>query len=326
MRRSRRRALFASVVALVLFALTATSGARTFQLSETTFRDTFRSLEFIGGSGTINCPVTLEGSFHSSSISKVSESLIGHITRASVSGGSCTGGAVTVLAETLPWHVRYAGFEGTLPEIRKLLLRAIGMSFRVQPTGSLACLLRSEAAHPATLTYERATHGEITGVTASNRIPATGEGGLCAFGGEVTLGGTAATTVLGETTPIAVFLGEEGSVLEGERQNPPPALNIPRERVVGTQVLANAINVPVKVKAIFTFGENDELFTIKGEEARACRNEMVLRANGANNCNIVVEYVGPPIPRVRLTSTSVVIAVRVGKAELRSSRFAVNAQ
>lgn len=324
MRTCRKRALTASVVALVLFALTGTSGANTLQLTETTFRTAYRSLEFTAAGSTVRCPVTLEGSFHSASISKTGGALLGHVTR--VSTGTCTGGTVTALTGTLPWHVQYSSFAGTLPNITSVRLQAIGASFQVHPTGLLTCLARSEASHAVTLGYERTTQGEITGVRAGGTIPLTGEGGLCAAGGEASLGGTGTTTVLGETTPIAVFLEETGVVLESESQRPIPALNIPRENVVGTRVINNGIDVPVKIKAIFTFGLNEEKFRVKQEEAGACRNEMVLLANSGNNCRIVVEYVGPPIPRTAQISTTVIIQVRVGQATLSGESMTVNAQ
>jgi hypothetical protein len=69
------------------------------------------------GVGRVSCPVTLEGSFHSTTVSKVSNALIGFVSRASVTSSSCNGGGATILTATLPWHIMYDSFTGTLPTI-----------------------------------------------------------------------------------------------------------------------------------------------------------------------------------------------------------------
>lgn len=84
------------------------------------------------------CLMTLEGSFHSSTIAKVNDALIGYITRAIV-GHPCAGAGEmwvhngteaplgNVRATSLPWHMTYRGFTGTLPTITevRVLLRGI---------------------------------------------------------------------------------------------------------------------------------------------------------------------------------------------------------
>jgi len=146
-------------------------------------------LRFIAGSNTASCNVTLEGSFHSATIAKVNEALIGNISRASVN--SCTGGSATALAETLPWHVRYSGFTGTLPNITGVKLRIISDSFRVQPSGSTVCLARSTVANPIIgIVTENPTTHSITGMTAEPNAAIPLEGFLCEFAGEGRFEGT----------------------------------------------------------------------------------------------------------------------------------------
>lgn len=99
----------------------------------------------------VTCPVTLEGTLHSSTITKTAGLLIGYVTRASIATngsttGRCTGGNGTILAATLPWHVQYSSFGGTLPNITSLTLRLINASFQIA-NGS-ECLARTTAAEP----------------------------------------------------------------------------------------------------------------------------------------------------------------------------------
>src|SRR5438270_3751470 len=108
--------LLAVVGATVLLgALVGTASAARLSNSSTTFRATWTSAEFSGGFGTPRCSLTLEGSLHSATIVKTRGSLVGYITRASV--GPCVNGSATVLTATLPWHVQYDSFTGTLPSI-----------------------------------------------------------------------------------------------------------------------------------------------------------------------------------------------------------------
>jgi hypothetical protein len=105
-------------------------------------------LEFSAiGFVSMTCPVTLEGTFHSHSYTKVLESLIGYVTRASIAPASCTGGATVILTETLPWHIRYNGFEESLPFIATLNVRLVGVGFLVSQ-GVTRCLYQSTAASP----------------------------------------------------------------------------------------------------------------------------------------------------------------------------------
>src|ERR1700751_1578741 len=115
---SRARLVLAAVLAASLFGIVVGSAsANRLSINETRFRITWARLTFNEETAEARdiCPVTMEGSFHSGTIRKVVGALIGHITRAGA--GVCTGGGLTILRETLPWHVTYEGFFGTLPRI-----------------------------------------------------------------------------------------------------------------------------------------------------------------------------------------------------------------
>jgi hypothetical protein len=113
-------ATFCAAIAAGLLALAvSTAVARTFSLDNQDFRWTFNNIELAMGELVTTCKLTLEGSLHSRTIAKVAGSLIGHVT--SVRTGECAP-AVTILTETLPWHVRYQSFSGRLPDTTLVLV------------------------------------------------------------------------------------------------------------------------------------------------------------------------------------------------------------
>jgi len=123
MRLTRKLVLTALAATALLAALATTSAAREFETSEQRIRVVFRPLILKASSGdSVSCTVTLEGSFHYRTIRKVAASLIGYITRAIVETANCGSGPTTgitaaALTETLPWHITYVDFSGTLPNV-----------------------------------------------------------------------------------------------------------------------------------------------------------------------------------------------------------------
>jgi len=203
MRNRTKLVLTALTAALVLSAAVGSASATRLEISNTGIRVLYRALTFSesgGGSETI-CPVTLEGTFHSRTISKVANSLVGFITRAFSASASCTGaGRAVVLAGTLPWHVRYESFEGTLPNITGINLLLEGASFLITEFG-VSCLYRGQARGTAV----REAGGAITLRADPNRlIPKSSGGILCPANGR--FAGAEPVTNLGGTTPIRVTL------------------------------------------------------------------------------------------------------------------------
>jgi hypothetical protein len=163
--------LLATIGATVLLgALVGSASARTLSTSSTTLRSAFRTVTFNGAFGSIRCPVTLEGSLHSRTITKLRGSLIGYITRADL--GACETGRATILRETLPWHARYESFSGTLPNITRITIHVIGSSFRIQEPFA-GCLARSTVESPAIGVFEREAGGALTGSEIQGSIPTT---------------------------------------------------------------------------------------------------------------------------------------------------------
>jgi len=204
-----------SLTATLIFALAVTSAnANRLSVSSRTFRITWTALSFFGeGTGstenTIICPLTLEGSFHSATMAKVIGALVGHVNRATF--GSCTGGRFTVLQETLPWHVTYEGFSGTLPRITAVRLLLRGIAYAVEENGGLGtkCLYKDAGTSAAGEVLVE-SGGAATGLIADEtiRIPlfrSTGIGGfLCPS--ESGFKGTGAVSVQGSSTRITIRL------------------------------------------------------------------------------------------------------------------------
>lgn len=156
----------------VLFALVGVASANTLSVSSLAMRSTWTSAEFIGGFSTIRCAFTVEGSMHTRTTTKTAGALVGFITRASV--GPCPSGSSTVLTATLPWHVQYSGFTGTLPSINSVIESIIDSKWSVrEPSLGATCLVTATASSPNTATFNL-TSGSVTSVTLGGTIPCTG--------------------------------------------------------------------------------------------------------------------------------------------------------
>lgn len=196
--------LLALAATAVMLAAVGTASANRFSASNQGIRAVWTSMEFIGegGSPVVRCPVTMEGSLHSRTIAKVRGSLIGHITRAIING--CQGGSVRFLTETLPWHLQYDSFNGTLPHILVMWMAVVGMRYLVEG-GLTSCLYASTESQPALLGVSLGLEGEVNGVrwSTEQRI-ALSSGLLCPNAGS--LGSSGFATLLGTNNLIFVRL------------------------------------------------------------------------------------------------------------------------
>jgi hypothetical protein len=171
--RNRSKLLLAGLTAALAFgAFVSAAPAVRLALSGQQFRATWNKLQF-QGFVTIECHVTIEGSFHSRTISKVLEALVGYVSRVTVDSTNCTNGSARALTELLPWHIRYGGFTGTLPDITGINLRLVRGAFLVQVAGiaPAKCLYESTAASPMKGVVNRIT---ATRVAESLRVEQAG--------------------------------------------------------------------------------------------------------------------------------------------------------
>jgi hypothetical protein len=201
MRRYTIGLLACATVTFTMAVAVGSADARNLEVSNQLFRVTWNAMTFREASNAIQCKVTLEGSFHQRTFAKVLESLIGYITRASTT--ACTGGSATPLPETLPWHVRYANFEGTLPNLTNFGTRIISMSFRLGYTFT-SCLFRTEAGAPAELRWFREAGGSIITASWTTSFTIVQTGTFC--GNLINLVNPGEVFVLNSTTRIRLRL------------------------------------------------------------------------------------------------------------------------
>lgn len=149
----KARLLLTTVSAVAMIGmLTSTALGRSFRSSISTQRAIYTSVEFSGLFGSARCPLTLNGEIHST-LPKTAEALIGYFE--SLTLGACTTGSLTMLTVSMPWHIRYSGFQGTLPRITRILTRIVGFEFKIRETGANECLVRTTATEPLLGNYSR---------------------------------------------------------------------------------------------------------------------------------------------------------------------------
>jgi hypothetical protein len=215
MRTRAKLALASLSAAVMLAALVGTASAQRFEITNQGIRATFPNLRFSNTVATggleVICPVTIEGTFHSRTITKVVDQLVGYITRAILNEPRCvffngTEG-VSIQTSSLPWHIRYESFTGALPEISRINLRLALVGFILRAFG-VNCLFRSSATSPARGWVERnpATK-QVTNITAERNttIPRfEGSTFLCPTNG--IFEGSAAVRLLGSSTTLIFIL------------------------------------------------------------------------------------------------------------------------
>ena len=205
MRTIARTSMAALTAALLLAIVINTASARSLSVSNQNARLTWSSLEFSGGV-TVRCRVTLEGSFHSRTIAKVARTLTGAITRANVDEANCTNGNGRPRNETLPWHLTYEGFTGTLPNINAVFTLISRVRFNtVVPglcTGDYGTATDNITGR-ANLNASREIT-ELEPVAGRNRTTLNSGTAFCPVSG--TFSGRGTVTLLGTTTRIRVSL------------------------------------------------------------------------------------------------------------------------
>jgi hypothetical protein len=204
--RTRSKLLFAGLTAALVLSMGVTSAsARNFSLSNHRFRATWANLHLTATSTSIECPVTLEGSFTGTTIAKVPNSQVGSVSVGAVNNGACTGGHATINAEALPWRVNYTAFTGTLPTITGINLNLINAKFTVE-NGSQTCTTQTNSREPAKGIVQ-ISGGRVTGIRADEvaGIQLRGEF-LCEIAGAGHFANTASVVGLGTTAAITVTL------------------------------------------------------------------------------------------------------------------------
>lgn len=128
------RRIVAVVAALTLVLVAGTASANEISLTGNTFRFVWSPLKMdVSGSPVdVECSVTLAGSFHAGTISKVRGTQIGNVTSAPTPTGCLQG---TFVFLQLPWRILYEGFAGALPNISSFTVEFIGAGIRYDEPG-----------------------------------------------------------------------------------------------------------------------------------------------------------------------------------------------
>jgi hypothetical protein len=209
--RCQGRLLLTSLATVFVLALgVATASAVRLSVTNQSISITWSTFRF--NEGRAQCPVTLEGSLHARTITKTSGLLIGYIVRGRTSACS-VGSAVLLTPEdgqtsSLPWHIRYDSFAGTLPAITRIRWHIFGFSYRIVKELE-TCLYTSTPTRPALLDLTREGGGSGALTTGSffgtEAIPlAAGNIAVCEQSG--LLGGSGAVTLQGSSTRVTISL------------------------------------------------------------------------------------------------------------------------
>ncbi|HEV7773596.1 MAG TPA: hypothetical protein VGO48_09960 [Conexibacter sp.] len=219
MRFTVKLALTALVATAALASVISGASARNLSSSSESFRVVWNPLTFEDGSLAIRCVVTLEGTFHSRTIAKVDGALMGYITRATVRHG-CTepfsifaadawtynGSEVslgTTLANSLPWHVTYKGFDGRLPNITRVRILLHGLRFVVRISAS-GCLGTYGGPTENVIGEANLSSGRVTSISPEPGASLETTAANCPRPGFFS--GAGAVTVLNGTTPLTITL------------------------------------------------------------------------------------------------------------------------
>jgi hypothetical protein len=189
--RSRTKLMIGGLtVALALAAAVNTATARRFEVSEQHVFGDSPEVTFEAGGTQIVCAVSVEGSFHSKTISKVSGQLVGYVTEVIVQH-PCRSGELWILngieviqgvrsPNTLPWHVLYLAFRGGLPRITEIEGALIGSKFKIEAVGVL-CLYATTTTKWGEAQIKVEEGGKVTRIVANGekRAPLFEGGVFC---------------------------------------------------------------------------------------------------------------------------------------------------
>ena len=203
MKRTTTTSLTAIAAVAILATALGTASARNVSISNQNIRSVFRPLLFSNGGVTLECTVTLEGSFHYRTIVKSLGALFGYVTSAAFQEERCGGSILfqgnRVRGEGLPWHITYQGFRGRLPEIERVILQLRGFLFTISNLFIGQCIYAGTMqvfALPATQELDTdSTFGISRTVRSSGSCPSP-----------VFPNGLTRLTLLGTTTLVSVTL------------------------------------------------------------------------------------------------------------------------
>jgi hypothetical protein len=161
-------AVTAAFATAVLAAAIGTAPAGKLSFSSQTFRAVWGELLF----DIRPCEIVIEGSFHARTFAKTAETLLGHVTRATVNALFCQ--RIIVLASSLPWRIRYESFTGTLPQITAIKALLLGAGILIKGTDLLGrqfeCLYQTSEVNELRVSFIRAANGTLTSIKPDETV------------------------------------------------------------------------------------------------------------------------------------------------------------
>jgi hypothetical protein len=205
------RLLTSLAAAAMLAAAVGTASANRLSVNRGQIRVVWSQFEFSDTVTTnvVKCPVTLEGSFHNTTFVKTRTLLVGYLSRATVSNGVCTGGRATILEGTLPWHLTYSTFAGSLPFISSVTLDLIRAGFDIEIPGVNTCKAVTSNASPGRLIALIGAGSLVTGIRLDESVSiplVNGNGGFGCSLGSGRFRGSGSITLLNSTLPFSIRL------------------------------------------------------------------------------------------------------------------------
>jgi hypothetical protein len=208
----RVSAVLAGFVAAAALALAAsTASATKLEVTNQRIRIVWSSLRITlnNANAFIACPITIEGSFQSKTILKLSSlESIGDITKAEVAPpASCTTMNTNEVELSEEWTIRYAGFTGVLPRIERIRLRFIVFGVGIRTTGFGFCIYGQGAEGGMYGWLERNNeNSEISAFAFDNTvlIPKAPNQPFCPE--HIKIEGSGSVRLLGTTTIIGIRL------------------------------------------------------------------------------------------------------------------------
>jgi hypothetical protein len=205
------------VAAVVLAAAVSVAAARNLSVSNQSLRVVFTPVTFNAeGTVEVRCNLTLEGSFHYRTIVKREGALGGLITRATLAR-PCSRGVAwvyngternerlgnTTLPNTLPWHISYEGFAGTLPNITAVRLLLSGVRFLAEAGILCNYTTGTGAGGNSSAIASLGPGGAVTGLRADETRRIRSETAFCPEGSFV---GNGVVTLLGTANSVFIRL------------------------------------------------------------------------------------------------------------------------
>jgi len=192
----------AGIAATLLLGLAANpTFAGRLSLTARTIKIVWPRLEFNDETGTARatCPVTLQGSFHSSTMRKTVGAVLGYVNGHET--GRCSfGEAEFERGISGVWSIQYVGFTGTLPSLSGFTVKIVGVKYWFTAFNNEICTYYEAGSEQVKGTFQIEERARITGFALDTMVflPKTGLQFFCPARSRQRGTGTVTTVTGGE--------------------------------------------------------------------------------------------------------------------------------